>query len=44
MLVLMDAESPQVPELLAVDGVADVWTFSTISTTLDPPFRRWPGA
>jgi hypothetical protein len=36
---LMDAESRRVPDLLAADGVAGVWTFSSISTTLDPSFQ-----
>jgi len=35
---LMDGQARRVPELLAVDGVAGVWTFSSISTTLD---RSW---
>jgi hypothetical protein len=36
---LLDADSRRVPELLAVDGVAGVWTFSSISTTLDPSWE-----
>lgn len=41
---LLDAESRRVPELLAMDGVAGVWTFSSISTTLDPSWQPVPGS
>jgi hypothetical protein len=41
---LMAAESRRVPDLLALDGVAGVWTFSSISTTLDPSFQDMAGS
>jgi hypothetical protein len=41
---LMDAESRRVPELLAVDGVAGLWTFSSICTTLDPSWQPVAGS
>jgi hypothetical protein len=41
---LVDAESRRVPELLEVDGVAGVWSFSSISTTLDPSWQPVAGS
>jgi hypothetical protein len=41
---LLAADLRRVPDLLAVDGVAGVWTFSSISTTLDPSFQGVAGS
>ena len=41
---LADAESRRVPDLIAVDGVAGVWTFSSIATTVDPSWQPAAGS
>ena len=42
--LLADARSRRVPALLATDGVAGAWSFSSISTTLDPSWRPVAGS
>jgi hypothetical protein len=41
---LADADSHRIPALLDVPGVAGVWTFSSISTTLDPSWQSVSGS
>jgi len=41
---LADAQARRVPELLNTDGVAGTWSFSSISTTLDPSWQPVAGS
>jgi hypothetical protein len=41
---LADAELRRIPARLEVAGVAGVWSFSSMSTTLDPSWRPVPGS
>jgi hypothetical protein len=41
---LTDAQARRVPALLDVGGVAGVWTFSSIGTTLDPSWQPMAGS
>ncbi|MDT4893974.1 MAG: hypothetical protein QOE97_3009 [Pseudonocardiales bacterium] len=41
---LVEADSHRIPALLEVPGVAGAWTFSSISTTLDPSWDAVPAS
>lgn len=41
---LAEAEGRHIPTVLALPGVAGAWSFSSISTTLDPTWRTVPGS